>query len=285
MKLKPVRSGKAEFLKVFNHALENTVMFGKSDPGRLYNLRCSQLPYCPANVLTKWVTKGTVDSMDLMMAYYVGVGHAVHDVMQRYLAQSGQFLADYECRECGKKYPLSYKHECCGFPTKYEEVTIDVKLKLGRIQGHIDGIFRDSLGRIWIVDFKTSSLASATSKEKSSPPGYKRQVRAYALLLKRQYKIDVHGVMLVYLPRDNPKVPKIWEYVLKPTDKEIMKTELLADLKLHQQTMSVTGEDKALLKQLLSHNCKGEYCQACKTSTETKLKMLKKNLHKLPIKK
>ncbi len=203
MKLKPARSGKAEFMKVFNHALENTLMMGKSDPERLYNLRCSQLPYCPSSVLIKWATKGTVDSMDLMMAYYVSVGHAVHDVMQRYLSQSGQFLADYECRECGKKYPLSYKYECCGFPTKYEEVKIDVKLKRGRIQGHIDGIFKDSMGRIWIVDFKTSSIEGAGSKAKSSPPGYVRQVRAYACLLKKQYDIDVYGVMLVYLPRDN----------------------------------------------------------------------------------
>ena len=283
MKLTPKQSGATEFLRVFKHAMAETVMHQKSDPSRLYNLRCSQLPYCSAKVLVNWATMGTTGKMDLMMAYYVSVGHAVHKVMQDYLCQSGQFLADYKCVECGKEYPLSYKYECCGFPTQYEEVTIDVKTKKGRIQGHIDGIFKDRLGRIWIVDFKTSSTAAAPKKVSKSPPGYRRQVRAYALLLKKQYGIKVYGCMLVYLPRDNPAKPSIWEYVLKKGDAEEIKKELLEDMRLHSKTMSAATIDD--MRPLLKHSCGGEYCEACKTPLNIKLNLIKKNLHKFPIKK
>ena len=160
MKITPSRTGSAEFLSVFRTAIADAVMVQKGDPERLFNLRCSQLPYCPRSVIMHYLTMGVYQSMDMMMAYYVGVGHAVHNVMQNYMATTGRLLADYVCRECGKKYPLSHKSECCGFPTRYEEVSINWK----GIKGHIDAILKDSKGKYWIVDFKTCSIAGAKTK-------------------------------------------------------------------------------------------------------------------------
>jgi hypothetical protein len=216
------------------------------------------------------------------MAYYVTVGIAVHEVMQTYLSQSGSFLADYECKECDTKYPLSYRHECCGFPTSYNEVSIDIKTKRGGIQGHVDGIFKDSQGRLWVVDFKTSSLSAAPSKVNKAPPGYRRQVRAYAYLLKKQYDLDIYGMMLVYLPRDNPRKPSIWEYVLKKGELENIKAELKADLILHNKTMKAASITD--MKALIQNKCGGEYCDACKTPDAEKLRVLKANINKFPIK-
>ena len=284
MKISPTKSGKSDFLAVYRDAIENTVIMSKGDPKRLYNLRCSQLPYCPSSVLINWGTRGMVQPMDMMMAFYVHVGHAVHKVMQDYLSQSGCFLADYACKECGKKYPLSHTIECCGFPTEYEEVNLSVGSKQkGFIQGHIDGIFRDKKGNYWIVDFKTSSTAGAPAKVKKAPEGYRRQVRAYAYLLWKQYGIKVVGCMLVYIPRDNPKSPAIWEYKIKPADWDDLKSELYQDKRNHKKTMKAeTIED---MKELLKYKCGNPYCEACKMATGKQVNLLTKfiNSNKYPI--
>lgn len=209
------------------------------------------------------------------MSFYVGVGHAVHHTMQSYLSQSGRFLADYSCRECGKKYPLSHKYECCGFPTHYEEVDLNVGSKAkGFIQGHIDGIFKDRNGRYWILDFKTSSIAGAPAKVKKAPEGYRRQVRAYAYLLRKQYGIEVAGCMLVYIPRDNPKTPSVWEYLIKPGDWAEFRAELMQDKRLHRKTMAADNIED--MKALLKYKCGNAYCETCKMTTGAQVKLLTK---------
>lgn len=279
--VKPARSGRAEFLSVFKDAIENSDETSKVDLTRLYNLRCSQIPYCPASVLSNFGKRGLYFTMDMRMAYYVAVGHAVHDVMQRYLAKSGRFIADYECRECGKKYPLSRKYECCGFPTKYEEVSIDFK----GIQGHIDGIFVDSRGRVWIVDYKTCSVSGAQSKQTNPGANYKRQVRAYAFLLWKQHGIKVVGVMLVFLPRDNPWEPTIWEQHMSEEEYSAARIELLKDLKLQQRTMKADTVEEMM--DLAKTKCGGEYCDACKRGKLENKKLFTKLIKKgvYPIKK
>lgn len=281
MKITPSRSVKSEFLAVYQDAIDNTLMMSKSDPKRLYNLRCSQIPYCSAAVLVNYGKRGMVHAMDFMMAFYVGVGHAVHHVMQSYLSQSGQFLANYKCHECGVVHKLSHTIECCGFPTEYDEIDLD----LNGIQGHIDAVFRDKNGDYWILDFKTTSLSNATEKAKKPPENYMRQVRAYAYLLYKQYGIKVKGLMLVFIPRDNPKEPTVWEYKIRPDSMLSFKQELLEDKRLHKKTMvASTIED---MKPLLRNHCGSEYCKACQMPMAEKLKLMTKFIKqgKFPIKK
>lgn len=217
------------------------------------------------------------------MAFYTSVGTTVHTVMQSYLPMTGQFLADYECKHCGKKYPLSHVYECCDMPTHYEEVEIDIGTKGGRngIQGHIDGIFLDSLKRYWIIDFKTTTLAGAPKKEVDPGEGYRRQIRAYAVLLKKQYGIKVHGLMLVFIPRDNPRKPYIWEHVLSDKDFKDGFDELKADKKLHRKTMIAQTIEEVM--ELAKTNCGSDYCDYCKMSKPGFTKLVKRILPKLPI--
>jgi hypothetical protein len=277
MKLVPVKSVKLDFLQVYNEAVANTLTSSKQDPKRLYNLRCSQLPYCSASVLVNYAQRGKYQAMDLMMAYYVGVGHAVHHVMQTYLSQSGRFLADYTCKECDKVHKLSHQSECCGFPTVYDEIDLDYN----GVQGHIDAVFKDRQGQYWILDFKTTSLSNAQEKAKRPPENYKRQVRAYAYLLWKQHKIKVVGLMLVFIPRDNPKEPTVWEHRIKETDFDNFRSELLVDLRTHRKTMMAkTIED---MKPLLV-SCGGQYCRVCAHTRSRNLGLLTKHLNKFPIK-
>ena len=286
MKIKPImRSGKSEFMRVYRKVFDEVILFQKSDPSRLYNLRCSQLPYCPRSVLINHAHKPGLMSLNMQGAFYVSVGTTVHTVMQSYLSQSGQFLADYECKECSTKYPLSHVTECCGFPSLYEEVTIDVGTKKGKhgIQGHIDGIFKDSKGRYWIIDFKTASVKGAVAKEKSPGEGYMRQVRAYAVLLRRQYGITVKGVMLIFIPRDNPRPEniKVWESTMSEKDFENGIEELKADKKLHKRTMHATTLEEVL--DLFKTRCGSPYCTHCKIPKSELPKIVKRILPKLPI--
>lgn len=271
MKIVPTKSAKNEFLALYRDAFENTLTMTKGDPARLYNLRCSQLPYCPASVLLNYGERGMIQAMDLSMAFYVGVGHAVHHAMQRYLSQSGKFLANYKCHECGKVHKLSHTIECCGFPTEYDEIDLDVN----GVQGHIDLVFLDRNKDYWIMDLKTTSLAASEEKAKRPPESYRRQVRAYAYLLYKQYKIRVKGLMLVFIPRDNPKEPTIWEFRINTNEKfDDFKRELLEDKRLHSRTMSASTLEE--MRPLLRHNCGGEYCNACKLPMKEKIRRIQK---------
>lgn len=281
MKISPTRSGKSEILAVYREAMASTVLMSKGDPGRLYNLRCSQIPYCPRSVLMNYGKRGLYQPMDMRFAYYVSVGTAVHTVMQNYLSQSGRFLADYECKECGKKYPLSHTVECCGFPTRYEEIG----LNFGGVVGHIDGVFKDSKGHYWILDFKTCSVAGASAKEKSPGDGYKYQVRAYAYLLKRQYGITVKGVMLFFIPRDDPTKPTVWEELFTERNFKDAATMLKTQRALHRATM--TASRLSDFRALFQHKCGSTYCDTCKQDVPTLLKAASRMLvfGKFPIKK
>lgn len=281
MKITPSRSGKSEFLAVYKEVMGSVVVTSRMDPARLYNLRCSQIPYCPRSVLLNYGARGLHQSMPMLMSFYVGVGTAVHETMQRYLSQSGRFLADYHCKECGKKYPLSHKIECCGFPTQYEELGLNFK----GIVGHIDGVFRDSKGNFWIIDFKTCSVAGSEAKEKNPGDGYKYQVRAYAWLLKKQYGVTVKGVMLIFIPRDNPMNPTVWEELFTERNFKDAAEMLKAERAKHRATMTASRLED--FRALFKHKCGSPYCEPCKKDMPTLLKTASKMLAfgKFPIKK
>jgi len=280
MKITPNKSGKSDFLRTYTQAFSDTLLAEKGDAKRLHQLRCSQLPYCPVSTVLNYGQRGLFQVMDLGMAYYVGVGHAVHNVMQRYLSQSGNFLADYHCAECGKKYPLSHTIECCEFPTKYDEVSLLYK----GVGGHIDGIFKDSQGQYWIVDFKTCSVEGAMEKSRRPPAGYMYQVRAYALLLLRQYGLRVAGVMLIFIPRDNPRAPTIWEERFTDRDFDAAGAMLKQELAKHRLAMQAETFDD--LKNLIkNYRCVNEYCRYCRrpTSELNNIAKLVVSQRKLPI--
>jgi hypothetical protein len=264
MKLRPPASAKKELLGLYATAFQEGTVVSRRDLSRLYNLRCSGIPYCPTRTLLNYGMRGKFEAMSMSMHFYVGVGHSVHNTMQTYLSQTGKFLADYECRECGKKYPLSQKYECCDLPTHYEELNIDVGKKgqkWMRIQGHVDAVFIDKEGRAWILDFKTTSLKAKDDKEKDPPISYVRQVRAYAYLLWKQYGLKIHGCMLMFIPRDNPQEPTVWEYVITESNEDL-KAELMVDKRLHRRTMKADTVEEML--SLSKTKCGGEYCDACK---------------------
>ena len=85
--------------KLMNLALEHGTVDEKSDPSRVQRLRVSSFPFCGV----RWFMDlpsgtGSVKSGGTKFKFYMSVGHAVHDTMQRVLAsmdfeeQSAEFL-------------------------------------------------------------------------------------------------------------------------------------------------------------------------------------------------
>jgi hypothetical protein len=239
----------------------------KGDPSRLKYLRPSQLPFCPPAFFIKHATMGLAQVMDLNGSFYTSVGTTVHEVLQKYLGTSGKFLANWECKICGKKRKCSMKNECCDMPMKYHEVEINHK----GVKGHIDAIYRDNEGNYWIVDFKTTSVKSAPRKRTNPGVAYTEQVETYALMLWRQYGIKVKGVVLMFIRRDNPtwEAPVIWYMTLRTSDFKAIEARTERYKKRHQRVLTAQTEEEVL--DLAKYGrCNSAYCRVCKSPTSLK---------------
>lgn len=260
--LKPLSSHSiaADFVQVYHKIMDSTILMSKNTPHRVLSLRPSQMPFCPVEFFISHGNKGLYRELDLAGAFYTSVGTIVHEVMQRYLGQSGRFLADYHCRECGKWYRQSYQYECCGFPTQYHEVEIDYK----GVKGHIDAIFRDKKGRFWILDFKTTSIASAVSKKRNPGVVYVEQIETYAVLVELQHGIKIEGIMDAFILRDNPrKDPAVWARLLTNDVRRKVKARLSAYKKMHRAALDASTLKEALALRSFGR-CANPDCSACK---------------------
>lgn len=260
--LTPAYSVAQDFLSVYRKTWDSVLTSDTADAKRVLSLRPSQLPFCPISFFCELAMRGMNRSLDMAGGYYTQVGTTVHTVMQQYLPQSGRFLADYHCRECGTWHRLSHQWECCDFPADYHEIEIKWK----GVVGHIDGIFKDRKGRYWILDFKTTSTKGATKKEKDPGPVYTEQVEAYAYFLKLQYGIAVEGVMLVFIVRDNPETPVVWTRPITQNDRLRIKAKFLAYKAMHKFALDIATEAQAVSMIAKFGLCINPHCKYCTTS-------------------
>lgn len=254
----------SELMCTYNEGLDLFLTL-KQDIARIKSLRPSQLPFCPISFFVRHATHGALRSMDMSGDFYTGIGTAVHTTAQTYLSQSGKFLASWECKQCGKRYKVSMQHECCDFPMKYHEIEIDHK----GIVGHIDAVFRDSLGNYWILDFKTTSIKSSTKKLKQPGASYVEQVEAYALMLWLQYGIRVKGVILMFIKRDNPRDPVVWHKELSGSDFQQIKTRMIEYKRRHREVLAITAKADAIALARYGR-CANPWCSTCKSAVPLK---------------
>lgn len=237
----------------------------KADPLRIKQLRASQLPFCPANFFVQTATYGSLRFLDFSGMFHTSIGTAVHETFQTFLGMTSRFLANWECRHCGSHYKLTEKNTCCDSPMQYHEVEISIE----GISGHIDAIFKDSKGRWWIIDFKTSSLKKLKGKKGSPGDAYILQIETYAYALWKQYGIKVKGVALPFIARDDPKEIEI--YVREVDDKRLttIGKRIARDVKRHKQVKSIETEEEAL--KLISYgHCGNFFCPTCKLKRDQK---------------
>lgn len=261
-----------DFTRVYRDAVANYHKAELGDPTRVLFLRPSQLPFCPVDFFIQNAMHGTVRTLDFGGCFYTRVGTVVHEVMQQALCLSGKFLANYECKECGTMHELSYKYECCGFPTVYHELSINYK----GISGHIDAVYRGDDGKFYILDFKTTGIAAAPKKAKDPGIVYVEQIEAYAVLLELQYKIQIEGIMDAFILRDNPnKDPAVFVKKLTDENRTVIKKRLKRYLKMHAAALDASTLEEAL--ELVEYpRCKNPYCPVCKLPEKTLRAEIKK---------
>lgn len=271
------REIKKDLLGVFVKALDERVA-SKRDVTRIKFLRPSQLPFCPASFFVNHATQGMVSTQDLLSAFYTQVGTVVHSVLQRYLSPSGRFLADWRCRLCGRRRKMSTNSECCDFTMDYDELEINHK----GVVGHIDAVFKDKHGRYWILDFKTATLKGAVAKAKSPGRVYSEQVETYALMLRLQYGIKVEGVLLMFVPRDDPKEPTVWVRLLDNTKLKVIKARVKGYKAQHKEALNAETVKEAVALARFGR-CANPYCKVCKSTKSLKTQL--KEAHTKGIKK
>lgn len=237
---------KSELQKLHSDALKNTVFFRDRDLSRLQTIRASQLPFCPLEFVLATGMGGKRQPYSFYTAFFTSVGTTVHEVFQQFHGKSAQFVADWECPVCKNWKRLSHDNVCCGVDSIHHELIIKHKW----VVGHVDNVFRDENGDYWVVDYKTTSTARVSTVVQSPPQEYREQVEAYAFALKEQYGLNIKGIILIFIVRDNPTVPHIWAEELTPKQHEITGRRLQRYSELHKVAYSASSLDdlKALWK-------------------------------------
>ncbi len=238
-----------------NHELgivfDNSEYVSSREVNRVIYLRPSQLPFCPLRFWLAISTEGLTRKSDFYSQFYTSVGTTVHEVIQSHLHRSKRFISNWHCRICGKTRYFTTSKKCCGAVPDYREVEINTK----GMSGHIDAIFRDRKSRYWIVDFKTSSVASLAAKKRDPGAAYKEQIGTYAMAVSKKYDIRIHGVCLVFIGRDNPRKRTTWW--MEFTDDANRRTKLgVANyIKQHKEALRLSTF-KELKKLHLTRRCK-----------------------------
>lgn len=234
-------SVQADLQKMYSDAVTGVLEFEEKDLSRLQSIRASQLPFCPLNYVLNAARGGPNGVMNFHMAYFTKVGTVVHEVMQRYHGKSGKFLADWQCHYCGKWKRMSHSPMCCNKLSEYHEIQIRHRW----VVGHIDGVFRDSQGNYWILDYKTTSNAAVGAGKVLNPGrGYTEQVEAYAFAIQEQYGIKIKGVNLMFIVRDNPTTPHIWTRELNEKDYRNIGRRLQRYTEQHKKAYLVHTKDQ-----------------------------------------
>jgi hypothetical protein len=102
----------------------------------------------------------------------------------------------------------------------YEEFTV---LLFTHVSGHTDGLFKDSKGRWWVVDYKTCSVRIINNQKFEPTLPYSKnvaQIQAYVVMLEETFGIKIEGWLLNYIARDKPSVYKVCGATMSDADKE-----------------------------------------------------------------
>lgn len=281
MRLRPEIDYSKEILKTYNKAWSEMIVVSKRDPSRLKSLRCSSLPFCPHAFFVEVARSLRHNHLDMAGLYYTSVGTTVHEVMQTALPQySKNIVGNWLCRECGNLEFFKSQPQCCDFSMEYVEIDINYK----GVVGHVDCLFKVP-GGYYVVDFKTCSLNNSKEKEKDPGDAYKEQLLAYAYLLRKQYKLEIKGIMNLFIPRDNPAKAVAWSQRIGKHDLLNIKEKLKRYKAAHKTALSVNSVKAAMKMWDTFGNCGNRNCKAC-TSHDPKalLRQAVKQCKTLPIK-
>tara|TARA_R100000656_G_scaffold104176_1_gene76120 strand:+ start:148036 stop:148848 length:813 start_codon:yes stop_codon:yes gene_type:complete len=170
-----------------------------------FKFRASGLPFCPRELVIDRLIKeeNRVGSlMDYGFAFYVGIGTAVHEVIQRYLGMVKGLYGNWTCcgyteleREGSKECPV------CGEPQHYDEF----KMSFGDSSAYADGVWLRH-NAVW--EFKTYGVDKVDDLTEPKD-AHLQQASCYVELLNEARGWNIDKIIFVYLARDNPRKFKV----------------------------------------------------------------------------
>lgn len=198
----------AEFKDYYKSSVDQIII---DERKREERLRVSSFPYCGLRHSYERMTKHEKPpAANFGSFYYTEVGTAAHEVIQDFMGRKGKIYGVWICTApgCKGKRKFSAKNTCplCKSRMRYEELTVKA---FKNVSGHLDGIYRDSKGRYWLVDYKTSSVQVITTQKKNPTLPYHHnvhQIKAYCALIELMFDIEISGWILMYVARDNPMI-------------------------------------------------------------------------------
>lgn len=243
-------------------------LYSKASLSRLLEVHPSELPICPTQFMLRYLTTAHMmaASSDLRSTITLGIGTYIHRCMQDYLPyiMNSRMIGDWECEYCKKKYVAVPKPErctcgCANFT--YDEIEIKHK----GFAGHIDTVYQYD-DKIAIVDYKTATLNNYLIKAQNPGINYQMQIRAYALLLRLQYKIKATDAFLVFIAKEKPGPNSFALYHEEITKAKLKDTfDFLANQRfLKYKLISLKTFDEFI--SLEPEPCANEYCEACSSN-------------------
>jgi hypothetical protein len=165
-----------------------------------FQFRSSKLPFCKREfVIHSRLSQEqrAVRGESYSFTFYVKIGSAVHEVVQRFLGISKFLYGNWTC--CGvTEYGRQGSAKCqvCGSPQQYSELA--PKSELGM---HVDGI---SVLYNGVAEFKTTSSKNLPTL--SDPyPQHMGQASCYLHALNAENDWELDKLIFIYFSRDNPK--------------------------------------------------------------------------------
>ena len=162
-----------------------------------FKFRASRLPFCPREfVLDQRFPYEVMREESYDFSFYVGIGTAIHEVIQQYLGLSKSIYGHWKCCGVIEKFRTgSASCLVCGRPQKYEEFEIDSELG-----AHVDAVF---LQHSAVGEFKSTS-GTNLPKLTGPYPKHLEQASAYTNALNEQFGWELDKIIFVYLSRDRP---------------------------------------------------------------------------------
>jgi hypothetical protein len=202
-------------------------------------LRVSGFPFCGLKkayekmVKEQDPKKKLPEKADAGREFYTSVGTAAHLVFQRWLGQNGKIWGNWKCynKQCNHFIEFGVKQNCPKCKTEMEYEEFEVKA-FRHLSGHIDGVYEDSRGQFWVIDYKTTSVKNIRRHKREGGlfpyAKNKAQILTYCALIEKKYKIVIAGWALLYVARDDPFMVEVSTGTVTKTIKKaiIKKCEL-----------------------------------------------------------
>jgi len=182
-----------------------------------FQFRSSKLPVCNREYVLHHrypVEERPIRGEEYTFNFYVKIGSAVHEVVQRFLGMDGFLYGDWTC--CGVTDHFREGSSLCSVcekPQLYGELAPESELGM-----HVDGVTITYNG---VTEFKTTSSKNLDKLEDPYDT-HLIQATCYLRALNDQYGWSLDKLIFVYFSRDNPKEFKV--FVRRPLPDTYEKT-------------------------------------------------------------